>query len=181
MRNFVIALVGLLFIVSCNSTQSAAKTTENLKSLSEWVDGKKIKVVANSASPLAANEFANFGLLPQGSTANRIFLTGNDFISIKGDHVVVDLPYYGVRQQSTAFDYNNSGVRFEGIPDHYEVKYDEKRRTYTMEMELKNGKEAFDVMIKLYPTLRATIHVNTTRRTAISYQARVKELPADTK
>ena len=179
MRNLLVVCISVLFL-SCNSTQNTVKYAENSKALTEWVENKTIKVVLNSASPLAANEFASLRLLPQGSSANRILLNGNDFFTMKGDHVNVDFPYYGTQQQSTAFSFSESGVKFEGIPDSYKVDYNEKKKIYTMQMDLTNGNETFEMTVKLFPSLKAIVYINTNRRTSITYQGVAKELEAST-
>lgn len=177
MRAFLLILFCAGVLSGCNSTQNMAVDSAKEKQLKEWIDNKELRIYANTASPIAQAEVMQLNaLLIQGSTPNRILLTGGqDYLKISGDSISADLPYFGVRQLGGAYNPKRGGIIFDGPYKSYKVDYNEKKRMYTLRYKIHSNRESFNVVVKIFANWRADIYVNTSHRTAINYSGFVRD------
>ena len=101
--------IGLLFY-NCKSTASIAEI-ENLKRV---VNETNFEITANSATPIAfANTRGLENLLPPGSNVANINLSNiQNYIKIKKDSLIMNLPYYGELQIVSGYN-SEVGLTFE--------------------------------------------------------------------
>lgn len=181
MRSIIIIFMGVL-LIGCSSTQQVVDPVKE-KQLKEWIENKELKLVMNTASPLLGQDLMRLShLLPQGSTSNRILLTGgDDFFSINGDTATADLPYYGTRQLGAEISQNRVGILFDEAYKKYEVKYNEKKRFYLIKMRIHTKyRESFNITAQIFLNHKAVLTINSSHRTAISYDGRVSGGSSDT-
>ena len=84
MRRYLIGAMamGILLVQGCGTVSK--NTLAETKALDELVVSKRFEIESDWALPLATNSLnsiANAGLLPPGSSANRISLVGNPELS----------------------------------------------------------------------------------------------------
>ncbi len=173
-------LFSLLLILGCASTPKPEASDEQIQDLAGLIFEQSFEIEANWAIPLATGSLtsiANAGLLPPGSTLNRIDLFGNSsYLRVTKDSVKAQLPYYGERQMGGGTYGNNQyGIQFEGIPKDFEIVPNKKKRGYTMRFTISTQTETFQVAALLFPDQSSTININSTHRTPIGYRGRVSE------
>jgi len=173
-----------LILISCGGQKTTTRTKDQAQ-LEKMVHGKSLRLEARWANPLATqsiNAIANAGLLPPGSNANRIDIMGTaSFLKIKNDSVMAILPYYGERQFGSTYNPLETGIQFQGIPENFEITYNEKKEHYTFQFDITGARgEGFNVNGTLFPNLRTTFYINSTERLTIGYSGYVEALPDET-
>lgn len=170
-------LLGL--ILGCSSTSKTNYNAAKKEALDTMVAERTFEIVSRSALPLATNSLnsiSNAGLLPLGSTGNRVDLTTTpNYLRIIGDSLDVFLPYFGERQMGGGYNNTNVGITFKGLPKKFEITQNEKTQGYTMSFVIKNQGESYTVTTELFPNHNSSINVISTHRTPIGYNGRVSE------
>ena len=178
MRTVMILFVLVGFAIGCKAPETAVSQA-NIDALDNMITNKNFEFRAEWAQPLVTtslNGLVNSGLLPPGSSINRINLQGNsNFLRMEGDRVWADLPYYGERQAGGAYA-RATGIEFDGIPTDLEITENEKKQSYLIRFDIRNKAEAYQVSLELFPNLSGTISVNSTQRLNIRYSGTVLEL-----
>ncbi len=176
MRVFYVSLLLLAF--GCVSNKTIIETPEEIqkaKKIQDQIDLKQVSVYVNAANPLANQDMARLGLLPAGSSANRILLDGDDFIKIEDNVLNVSLPYYGTQQLPSGYAGTEmSGFRFLNTYDSYIYDYNQKNKVHTLKFRVKNQVEYLTIVLKIYRNGRSNIYINSSHRTAINYDSFVK-------
>lgn len=167
-------------LVACGG-QKQVITAEDKAKLEEMVNTKSFRLEARWANPLAnqsINAISSAGLLPPGSNPNRIDIRGTtSYLEIKKDSVFAILPYYGERQFGGAYNPQEVGIQFKGIPKDLEIRYDGKEQRYTFEFDIINDYgEGFNVNGTLFPNFKTNFYINSTERTTIGYWGNVEDL-----
>ncbi len=166
----------LLIIISCASNPRPGIDTNEIEKLDSLVAFKSFEVKVNWAKPLVTNSInsiANAGLLPWGSTANMIDITGSSsYLRITSDSVMANLPYYGERQLGGTYNSINNNVSFNGLPKDFKITKNEKNKFYKIDFTISDGTEIYDINLRLYPNLISFINVVSSHRTTISYKGR---------
>lgn len=173
-------LLTTLFLVAC-SGQKQTISAEDKAKLKEMVDAKSIHLEAKWANPMATrsmNAISSAGLLPPGSNAGRIDIMGTaNYLKIKNDSVFAVLPYYGERQFGGAYNTQEVGIQFQGIPKDFEINYNEKKEHYTFEFGIANAHgEIFNVNGTLFFNMKTTFYINSTERMTIGYLGDISKL-----
>ena len=179
----LIAVVLALLSMAC-ANKKTATSPEQLAKLQEMVDSNAFRLDAQWANPLATqgvNAIAVSGLLPLGrSTPNRIDIFGTpSYIEFKNDSVFAILPYYGERQFMRKYPPTDAGIRFKGVPRDLEIAFDEKKRQYNFNFDIKSDTgEGFTVNGILFGNMNTTFYINSTDRLSIAYSGSIKD-PVD--
>nr|WP_297788749.1 DUF4251 domain-containing protein [uncultured Allomuricauda sp.] len=168
----------LLFSMACVSTKSRA-TPEEIAAFDKMIDHKHFEIKALLAQPLATqslNSIANAGLLPPGSTASLIDISGTGgYFRMVGDSVMADLPFYGERRMGGYYNQNKTGIQFEGIPVELSFSPTKNGAGQTMRFTIDHESEGFQVIAQLYPNGKARLTVSSTHRTNMWYQGNLSE------
>ncbi|UOY06595.1 DUF4251 domain-containing protein [Muricauda sp. SCSIO 64092] len=175
----LIAVVLALLSIACASKKATA-SPEQLAKLQEMVDSNAFRLDARWANPLATqtvNAIAVSGLLPLGSTPNRIDIFGMaSYIEFKNDSVFGILPYYGERQFTRKYPPTDAGIQFKGVPRDFEIAFDEKKRQYNFNFDIESDTgEGFTVNGILFENMNTTFYVNSTDRLSIAYSGSIKD------
>ncbi|WP_420601806.1 DUF4251 domain-containing protein [Flagellimonas sp.] len=175
----IAAVILTISLLACASHSKNVATTAEIDALQKLTSEKSFEIIANWARPLATgslNRVANAGLIPLGSTANRIDVTGNgSYLRVLGDSVAADLPYFGERQMGGGpYNSNEAGIKFEGIPRDFELIPNDKSKGYTMNFTITEGTETFQVSAKLFPSNSSSINIISSHRTAIGFEGKLK-------
>ena len=178
-----ILLLVLLLFWSCGSTKNdmASNSKEKqLVQLKELIATKSYKFNAETAHPMqtyAVTQVTNVLLRNTGSTAGRISLMGNgDYIKVQGDTVNAELAYFGERRMGFSTDPMDNGINFEGKPKKYEVTEHSKKKILNIEFETGSKSEQYNVVMRVFPSKRATVYISSINRTAIRYDGEIVKL-----
>lgn len=161
-------LLGLLIfssgiLISCGSSGSSIDD-EAYTELKKLVDTRNFEVENVWANPIGGG---------------RINLIGNpNHIKIQGDSVDVYLPYFGVRHSGGGYN-DEGGIKYQGIARKFKINEKPDKGQIELEFETENKGEFLEFSITLFPNNKATTNVNTTQRTAISYQGEVSKIKED--
>ncbi len=121
MRNLLYLLIVLTVVYSCGSTKNTMNAQET-EQFTNFIENHFFEFTADWANPMATqglNAISNAGLLPPGSNAGSIQINGtSNFLRIKGDSVMANLPYYGERRFGGGYG-SSTGIEFEGVPLNY--------------------------------------------------------------
>ncbi|NAS13671.1 DUF4251 domain-containing protein [Poritiphilus flavus] len=171
----VAALIGCF--IGCGSGKST--TFEDIDNLENMVYSKAFTIEAEWAIPMTTGSLttiAGSGLLPIGSTINRINIQGQyNHLTVKGDSVSAYLPYYGERQMGGGYN-SAQGVQFNGLAKDYSVVKNEKKNSQTVSFQVNNKTETYQVTATLYPNRVGQILVNSSQRFAIRYEGTITEI-----
>ncbi|MGB3149965.1 MAG: DUF4251 domain-containing protein [Maribacter sp.] len=171
--------VVLNILVGCGSTKVTDNHPEKIEVFKKFVDARYFEFNANSAYPLqtqAFNSVANSGILPPGSNSGRIDLIGNpSFIKVFGDSVSVILPYFGERRMSGGYG-ANTDIKFEGIPEQFNMRYDTVKEKYNLQFDIVQNTETYDINLDIFKNRQASLNINSNQRSTIQYDGVVQEL-----
>lgn len=179
---FILLLVSIVF-TSCSSTSKTVLPTAQSRELDQWVAQKTFEINSEWAIPLmtnSLNQVANAGILPPGSSANRISLIGtSNHLRISFGELDAALPFFGERQTGGGYNSTDSGIILQGLPKNYVAVRDEKTLRHTIKFDVMNKTEAFDVTLILYPNLKSEIQINSSQRFPMRYTGRVKAIATE--
>ena len=173
--------IGVLALVmmGCASGSKVSASPAEIAALDDLVANKSFEITARWARPMpsqALNSISNARLLPNGSNAARIDITGNaSYLRVVGDRVEADLPYFGERQMSGGYDPQRTGVHFDGVPEDFQIEPNSKTKGYTMRFSLNNGTEVYQVIAQLFPSRSSTFSVVSSHRAQIRYEGALSE------
>ena len=171
MKNLFFLTCLVLLLIGCNSARNVVVDETKAKELAQMIESKNFKFIAQTASPIATREMNQLTfLLPIGSTANRILLNGGeDYFKTIGDSISIEMAYFGTRQMGGPYEGNRTGIDLHVKPKLYEVKYHERKKIYSIKYRAYDSRESFNMVLKIFPSKKAELYVNTSHRTAINY------------
>ena len=150
--------------------------------LDEMMAQKAFEIKVQSAEPQvtrAMSQIANSGMLPPGSTINRIDVGGSGYyIKVAGDSVSAELPYYGERQMSGGYN-SDSGIKFNGLAENLEISKDDSKQRYTVKFRIDGNAENYSVTISVLNNLSSTTTVSSSHRNGIAYSGKVIKTSKD--
>lgn len=159
----------LLITISCSSIKNSV-TESDIANLKNVVFQKRFTIISQNATPLALNSNLGF-LLPPGSNSGLINLANiNNHFKMVNDSVSIDLPYYGERQIVSAYNTNNTGFEIDTKFNEVKTTFDGKKNASNLTFWVKTKDESLRILITLFANKSATITINSTHRTTISYR-----------
>lgn len=177
MKAFIYTAI-VLVLASCGSASQKDATSN--PELNELINKREYTIESNFAMPLgttAVNAVLNSGILGPGSTSNQISLIGNyNFLTIKGDSIKADLPYYGERRMGGGYNSSNTGITIDGLLRDYEVET--KKGMYIIRFKAKDtqGNELYNIIVNMSPNMVTNLSVNSSQRTNIQYRGEVEAI-----
>ncbi len=145
--------------------------------LDRLVEAGELRIESNWARPqatTATNAIAGSNLQAPGSSGNRINLIGNfNYFEMKGDSVMAYLPYYGERQFGNGHYSGDTAIEFKGLARDQTVEKNEKKGYYKISFKTDRDTETFQVNIKLFPSLKSMMTINSNQRFVINYEGKV--------
>ncbi|GGK29617.1 hypothetical protein GCM10007962_24810 [Yeosuana aromativorans] len=170
----------ILAITSCSSSKSSV-TEAQTKALDSMMQKPEFSIKSSWAQPQvtsAMNQLANVGLIPSGSSAGNIDISGiTNYLKMQQDSVRAKLPFFGERHFGGGYN-NNEGIEFEGLPNNLKIKK-EKNAEYTMQFNIRDTNspsETYQVYITIWPNLNTDITVTSAQRNPMRYQGKVQAL-----
>lgn len=167
-----------LVLFSCVTSKKTNTASSDL--LNNIVAEKSFDIKLQFAQPRTTssyNKVANAGLLPPGSSAGQVNITGNtSYFKVKNDSVFAHLPYFGERFMGSGYGNGDGSIEFEGIAKNIEI-INNKTGSYNMNFSIndkKNTTENYNVFVKLYNNQNASIIINSSQRSGIRYSGNLK-------
>ena len=174
-----IPILFLLLAASACKTAGKPLSDEEWARLERIVQDRNFRMEAQWAEPLpdqSINAMASAGLLPPGSSPNRINLIGNaNYLIMKGDSVRAQLPYWGERQ--TTQNYGRvEGITFDGLAENIRSSKNESQIYYDMDFNLRNKSDLLQCTLRFYSGQRALLTVQSNMRNQIRFDGTYKSL-----
>lgn len=170
----------VLVLAACGG-QKKISSPEELAKLDKFVNAKQFNLNARWANPLSTttmNAISTSGLLPPGSSPNRIDIIGvASYLEFKNDSVFAQLPYYGERQFASTYNPADAGIQFEGVPEDLDFSFDEKKQEYNFKFDITNDQgEGFNIVGTIFPNYRTVFYINSNERLTIGYSGTMEAL-----
>jgi hypothetical protein len=170
----------MVMITSCSSSKPSF-TEAQTKALDSIMQKQEFSIKSNWAQPQvtnAMNQLADVGLIPSGSSAGNIDISGiTNYLKMEQDSVKAKLPFFGERHFGGGYN-NSEGIEFEGIPNNLQIKRNSKSG-YTLQFNIRDtnsSSETYQVYITIWPNLNSDITVTSAQRNSMRYQGKVQAL-----
>ena len=161
-------IISLIFIVlmgaNCGYAQKlTAKERKAQREVEviELIEIRQFAFEARSANPLS------------GSTVNF-----SSYYDLTVENMMVEawLPYFGRVYQA---DYGNTdgGIKFKEEATSIEVKYEEKKKVFLIDIEVKTVNDSYKIRISTSLNGCAYVHITSNRKQAITYHGTIVPLP----
>ncbi len=175
-REISIGLLLCVFFIGCSSSKKAVVANPALDALiSEQSFKFEVKTVEPQVTT-ALQQIANSGLIPPGNTIGNINVAGAGyFLSMEGDRVKANMPYYGERQMGGGYD-SDSGIEFDGTAKDLKIEKDEAKQRYDISFTVDGSSENYFVTITTSANMNAEVWVRSSHRNRIRYTGTVVEL-----
>jgi hypothetical protein len=169
-----------LYFAAIFLTGAMLHAQKDSKGFDKLVTSKEFRIESNWARAQATtgtNAIANSNLKPPGSSGNRYNLIGNfNYFEMKADSVMAYLPYYGERQFGNGHYSGDTAIEFKTIPRELVVEKNEKKGYYAISFKADQGSETFQVNLKLFPSLKSIMTINSNQRFVINYEGKLMAL-----
>lgn len=169
-------LCSIVFLTACATTKTTY-SEEEIDALHNLVASNSFKIVSDQAYPLATaslNKLSNIGLLIPGDNASRISLRNRyNFLSISGDSISAELPYYGEQRLSRTYGSFDKGIALNTLLDEYNAVYNEKENYYELRFNADQDVENYKIRIDIFANNQTYINITSTHRTTIAYRGKV--------
>ncbi len=173
-------VICILTLYSCQTTKSVV-SPKQIQLQKEFSQTTAFKITSNWANPMpttSMNALSNSGLIAPGNSIGRFDISQNsNYLTIDGSKIDVFLPFYGERQMGVSRNNDDNSISYKGDIDNLTVKFNEKKKVYSISFSMKKSTESFDVTIDLFQNLNTRISINSSHRTSISYDGTAEELP----
>jgi hypothetical protein len=179
MKTHVQAVIMLLLMMSCSTYKPL--TEAQRQELQAWGTEKAFVIESDWAKPMpsaALIAIANTGILGLGNSAGSINILGNvNYFRMKGDTIEAHLPYYGERYMGGGYN-NKTAIAFNDIPDRKEIMWNEQKQRAEMRFSIHQeyDNENFDIFILIFSNNTTRIDVNSSERSFITYEGKIKAL-----
>jgi hypothetical protein len=175
-RLFIYLLLFQLFLLAGCGSAKAPLSAEDWQQMEQLVTVRNFQFRARWAEPLqtsSMNRVATAGLIPPGSSVNRIDLTGTaNFLSMQADQVEMHLPYYGERQVVQTYG-RAEGMSFKGTAADISTKKNEPQNYYDLDFNLKEKTELLQCNLRVFSNRKAVLTIYSNQRNMIRYQGEV--------
>ena len=166
----------LLFAASCK-TAKAPLSDQEWERLERIVTDRNFEFEAQWAEPLpdqSINALSGAGMLPPGSSPNRINLIGNpNYFVMKGDSVRTQLPYWGERQTVQTYG-RAEGINFEGQAENIRMSRNDSQNYYDLDFDLRNKLELLQCNLRFCSGQRALLTIQSNMRNQIRFDGTYK-------
>lgn len=163
----------LALSISCSSTDSLSREQKKEMKKEQIERGmKEVKALLESGTYIFTVQTAQ----PNGGIAIRISDT-NYSIDSKDNYLKADLPYFG-RAYASHYS-NDSGIKFEGSPENFEIKEDHKKGNIQVNYKISGTTEHLNVSMFISSTGFGSVSITSQNRQSISYYGYLMSMPQD--
>lgn len=175
---FLSSIIYLVFLSCTPSKQSINKQQLLLNQFTEIekiVSHKQYRIEITEVLPLnTKNTTAVLNNLSTLGSANinaaKIDVNKQGYyIGFEDDKSKAELPFFGERRIINNYNSNNGGITFNSLHEDYKVFKNEKKHSLKINYKVNNQSESYSIFISILPSKKATITVNSSHTTSISY------------
>lgn len=113
---------------------------------------------------------------PIGGRVSRIDLTGyNAYMTLQGEDVQMELPYFGQRQVAQVAG-SNQGMQFQGKARDMSTSRNERNNSFDLDFKARNQSENLQCTLQLYSGMQAALTINSNQRSSIRYVGELKPM-----
>lgn len=175
---FLLILIVINTLMSCKTSYQEV-TLQDDANLDTLVDDLMFEIEAKWANPMPSNamqQLSNSGLFDFGDNASQINIQNSTAqFYLQKDTVHADLPYFGERQFGGGYS-SDEGIKFRTSLKDLNISKNDRKGNYTINFDIKENTEYFDITLTLYPNQRAIISITSSHRNPISYRGVVKKI-----
>jgi len=140
--------------------EKAQKKLEAYQSVVDLIESGKYEFQARKANP---------------QRGRQIDLTTNpNYLRVDQDHLVADLPYFGVIQVGSLS--GEGGVKFDGKPLSYDVNRNDDKHKITINFKIQEKGESYNCTLNVSSESNAALSISFVKRDRISYYGELMEL-----
>lgn len=173
-----ILIFQLIFLFGCTTSKEPLSLV-TWEQMEELVTVRNFRFTGRWAEPLqtsSMNRIANAGLIPPGSTPNRIDLTVTaNFLRMIGDQVEMQLPYYGERQVNQTYG-RAEGMVYKGEATKIRTTKNERQNYYDLDFDLIKKTELLQCNLRVFANKKAVLTIYSNQRNLIRYQGEVEAM-----
>ncbi|WP_213523490.1 DUF4251 domain-containing protein [Nonlabens sp.] len=171
-------LVALLVLISCK-TSFTADDRSQLENLQKKMSQQGFEFEADVVIPFntqALNNVANDLLIRSGNSLSRIDVQGDDYsLKIVAQEGEFALPFYGERRISGGYA-ADAGFNFTADIKNIKSNINDKNGYISYQFTTKNDVETLDVELQIYQPNNVKLNINSSHRTFMKYEGRLKWL-----
>ena len=169
-----------ILLIAVLSSCAAVDHSSRNETVSKLIQEQQWEITNDWAFPLtttSTNIMYNAGLIPPGSTGNRINLIGNtNYVKKVGDSISVYLPFFGDRQFGGGYNTGNSAIAFDGIPKNLNTLETRKSELKKYRIEFKEGTESYRGILIIYNNGTTEMTIYGSHRSSMRYTGHLKKL-----
>lgn len=169
MKKILILFTLIIFVGNSIIAQTKDDKKANKLALAEK-EYQEMKTLISSEPFMFDGEWAN------SQSGRRINLTSNPtYLKIESKNADAYMPFFGTSQVG---GYGAGGaIEFIGEVEDYTVTFNDKKQNATIKFNSKSKTtESFDVTITVFGSLSATVNINSSSRSSMSYSGKIKPL-----
>lgn len=169
MKNIIFVLAAIIFFYSCSAskeTSSSSQISAKEKKLAEQI---MIKKAIESRKYIVKVDRIYFS---KGNIAE--LQPDNNFIIINGELASVSLPYMGHSFGARPI----SGINFDGQTTRYEMKSDEQKGIFHVNMNVARGGQSFNIFLTVGTGGYCSFSMNNLYLETVSYKGRLVPIPS---
>lgn len=178
-RTLAFGLIICILCIGCSASRNAVTANPALDAL---MDEPAFTFEVRNVEPqvtTALTRLANSGIIQPGNTIGNINVAGNGyFLSMDGDQVKANMPYYGERQMGGGYN-SDSGVVFDGTAKNIKIEKDELKQRYSISFTVNGSDENYFVTVTTTANLSGEVWIRSSHRNRIRYKGAVVGLSGD--
>jgi hypothetical protein len=174
----------LVFLLSCSSCKTSFTEDDRSKlvGLQQQMSQQGFEFEADAVHPFntqALNNVANDLLIRSGNNVSRIDVQGDQYsLKIVEQEGKFALPFYGERRMSGGYG-TDTGFNFTADIKNIKSSINEKKGYLSYEFTTRNDAETLDIELQIYQPNNVRLHINSSHRTFIKYEGRLKWLEVE--
>jgi hypothetical protein len=175
---YSLLLLGLLVLNSCK-TAFTVDDRSKLVDLQQQMNQQGFEFEADVVIPFntqALNNVANDLLIRSGNSVSRIDVQGDNYsLKIVEQEGEFALPFYGERRMSGGYA-ADTGFNFTADIKNIKSSINDKKGYLSYEFTTRNDVESLNVELQIYQPNNVRLNINSSHRTFMKYEGRLKWL-----
>jgi hypothetical protein len=146
------------------------KAKQQIKEEQKLAKQKEVEAMVNSKE----FEFVAVTAYPQG-TRSIDMISNPNYLRFKKDSIYSEMPFFGRAYSGVGYG-GGGGLDFKGLIQDYTVT--KKKKEYIIKGKVKDNTDYYNVILTVYFEGNASLSINTSNRSPISYRGSIDEIKA---
>ena len=135
---------------------------------------KKAEKEKQIESLLNSKEFVFEGNYAMPTGSRQVNLASNpNFMKFQPEMIVSEMPFFGTAYSTTGYG-TDSGVRFKGKPEKYEIK--KVKKGWDVDVVVNDQSDSYKIYLSVTPSGNAQLSISSNRRSSISYSGEISAI-----